>query len=69
MGDSLFETSTAERDKRGFDLISDVVPFDARCYAKANAISNAIGYAKISPTSPLPTKPHSNQFWIKRELP
>jgi hypothetical protein len=32
------------RDKRGFDLISDVLPFGRLWYAEPNAIGNAIGY-------------------------
>ena len=32
--------------KRGFDLISDVLPFDRLWYAEPNAISNAICNAK-----------------------
>ncbi|SRR6266566_4719427 len=34
-------------DKRGFDLISNGLPFGRRCYGEPNAISNAIGYAKF----------------------
>jgi hypothetical protein len=34
-------------DKRGFDLISDVLPFGRLWYAEPNAISNAVGYAKF----------------------
>ncbi len=34
-------------DKRGFDLISDVLPFGRLLYAEPNAISNAINYAKF----------------------
>ena len=34
------------RDKRGFDLISDALPFSRLWYGESNAISNAIGYAK-----------------------
>jgi hypothetical protein len=34
-------------DKRGFDLISDVLPFSRLWYGEPNAISNAIGYAKF----------------------
>jgi len=34
------------KDKCGVDLISDVLPFGALCYAGPNAISNAIGYAQ-----------------------
>ena len=35
------------KDKRGFDLISDALPFGRLWYAEPNAISNAIGYAKF----------------------
>jgi hypothetical protein len=35
------------RDKRGVDLISDVLPFRRLWYGESNAISNAIGYAKF----------------------
>jgi len=35
------------RDNRGVDLISDALPFGRLWYAEANAISNAIGYAKF----------------------
>jgi hypothetical protein len=34
------------RDQRGFDLISDVLPFGRLWYGEPDAISNAIGYAK-----------------------
>ena len=34
-------------DKRGFDLISDVLPFGRLRYGEPNAISNVIGYAKF----------------------
>ena len=33
------------KDKRGFDLISDALPFGRLSYGEPNAISNAIGYA------------------------
>jgi hypothetical protein len=33
------------KDKRGVDLISDVLPFGRLWYGGQNAISNAIGYA------------------------
>jgi hypothetical protein len=36
------------KDKRGFDLISDALPFGRLRYAEPSAISNAIGYAKFS---------------------
>jgi hypothetical protein len=32
---------------RGFDLISDALPFGRLWYAEPDAISNAIGYAKF----------------------
>ena len=35
------------KDKRGVDLISDVLPYGALWYAEPNAISNAINYAKF----------------------
>ena len=34
------------KDRRGFDLISDALPFGRLWYAQPNAVSNAIGYAK-----------------------
>ena len=39
------------KDKRGVDLISDVLPFDRLWYGEPNAISNAIGYAKFNSRS------------------
>jgi hypothetical protein len=38
-------------DGRGIDLISDTLPFGRLWYAKPDAISNAIGYAKFSSRS------------------
>jgi hypothetical protein len=35
------------KDKRGADLISDALPFGRLWYAGPNAVSNAIGYAKL----------------------
>jgi hypothetical protein len=35
------------KDKRGVDLISHALPFGRLWYAELNAISNAVGYAKI----------------------
>jgi hypothetical protein len=35
------------KDHRGFDLISDALPFGRLWYAEPNAISNAIGYAEF----------------------
>jgi hypothetical protein len=34
------------KDKRGVDLISDVLPFGRLWYDGANAFTNAIGYAE-----------------------
>ena len=33
------------KDGRGFDLISDVLPFGRLWYGERNAVNNAIGYA------------------------
>jgi len=33
------------KDRRGFDLISDALPFGRSWYGEPNAVSNAIGYA------------------------
>jgi hypothetical protein len=35
------------KDKRGVDLISDALPFGRLWYGEQDAISNAIGYAKV----------------------
>ena len=43
---SPFSTNRPRNDKRGFDLISDVLPFGRLWYGEPNAISNAIGYAQ-----------------------
>jgi YD repeat-containing protein len=37
------------KDKRGFDLISDVLPFGRLWYGEPHAVSNAIGYAIFQP--------------------
>ena len=34
------------KDKRGVDLISDVLPFGRLWYGESNAVANAIGYAQ-----------------------
>ena len=34
------------KDKRGVDLISDVLPFGRLWYGYTNAVANAIGYAQ-----------------------
>jgi hypothetical protein len=35
------------KDRRGFDLISDALPFGRLWYGDPNAINNAVGYAKF----------------------
>ena len=35
------------KEKCGFDLISDALPFGRLWYGEPNAISNAVGYAKF----------------------
>jgi hypothetical protein len=35
------------KDRRGVDLISDVLPFGRLWYGEPNAITNAIGYGKF----------------------
>jgi len=35
----------SRKDKSGFDLISDALPFGGLWYGEPNAITNAIGYA------------------------
>ena len=35
------------KDRRGFDLISERLPFGRLWYAEPNAIANAIDYAKF----------------------
>jgi hypothetical protein len=37
----------ARKDGRGFDLISNALPFGRLWYSEPDAISNAIGYAKF----------------------
>jgi hypothetical protein len=37
--------SSSRKDRRGFDLISDALPFGRLWYAEPSAISNAIGCA------------------------
>jgi hypothetical protein len=39
------------KDKRGVDLISDVLPFGRLWYGDTNAVANAIGYAMHSSRS------------------
>ena len=35
------------KDRRGFDLISEALPFRRLWYAESNSVSNAVGYAKF----------------------
>ena len=35
------------KDKRGFDLISDALPFGRLWYGEPNAAANAVDYAKF----------------------
>jgi hypothetical protein len=37
----------SRQDRRGFDLISDVLPFGRLWYGEPTAVSNAIGYAQF----------------------
>jgi hypothetical protein len=41
------------KDHRGFDLISDALPFGRLWYARPNAVANVIGYATRDPASSL----------------
>jgi hypothetical protein len=43
-----FVAPHAPSGRRGVDLISDALPFGGLWYGEPNAISNAIGYAKVS---------------------
>jgi hypothetical protein len=36
------------KDQRGFNLISDVLPFGRLWYGGPNSVSNAIGYAQLT---------------------
>src|SRR5689334_10385870 len=42
-----FRRFRPRKDKRGVDLVSDVLPFGRLWYGEPNAISNAIDYAKF----------------------
>jgi len=35
------------KDRRGVDLISDVLPFGRLWYGEPNAVANAVGYAQF----------------------
>jgi hypothetical protein len=39
------------KDKRGVDLISDVLPFGRLWYGEPDAVTNAIGYAEFYSSS------------------
>jgi hypothetical protein len=41
-------------DKRGVDLISDVLPFSSLWYGEPDAIRNAIGYSKFTAVHMIP---------------
>ncbi len=41
-----FTKSAHAKDKRGFDLISDALPFGRLWYDRPNPVANAIGYAQ-----------------------
>jgi hypothetical protein len=43
---AIYEVRPRE-DHRGFDLISDALPFDRLWYGEPNAASNAVDYAKF----------------------
>ena len=40
-------TDRPRKDKRGFDLISDALPFGGLWYGEPNAVSNAVDYAQV----------------------
>ena len=42
------------KDKRGVDLVSNVLPFGRPWYGDANAVANAVGYAQHYSRSPSP---------------
>jgi hypothetical protein len=43
----MFTEVRPRKDKRGVDLISDVLPFGRLGYGEPNAIANEVGYAKL----------------------
>jgi hypothetical protein len=45
MKEEQFYEVRPRKDRRGFDLISDALPFGRLWYGERNAVSNAIGYA------------------------
>ena len=55
------------RDKRGFDLISDALPFGRLWYGEPDAVASAIDYAgaivEISTTGAV-AEPVEETFWI-----
>jgi hypothetical protein len=44
---STFANAAPRKDHRGVDLISDALPFGGLWYGEPNAVSNAVGYAKV----------------------
>jgi hypothetical protein len=48
MGNKLqhFYEVRPRKDHRGFDLVSDALPFGRLWYSEPNAVGNAIGYAQ-----------------------
>ena len=46
-----FTKCTSAKDRRGVDLISDVLPFGGLWYGEPDAIGNAIGFAKFNSRS------------------
>ena len=54
------------KDKRGVDLISDVLPFGRMWYGKPNAASNAVSYAMhYSRSADAVIRDGSAQAWCK----
>jgi len=41
----VYEARRPRKDRRGVDLVSDVLPFGRLWYDGSNAVSNAVGYA------------------------
>ena len=49
------------RNKRGVDLIPDVLPFGRLWYGGPNAVSNTVDYAKFRSRSHLAMRPRAGQ--------
>ena len=57
------------KDKRGVDLISDVLPFGRLSYAGPNAVANAVGYAKhCSRSDNAMIRVYSAAAWLQRRV-